>query len=94
MRAVVLCALCCVLCAVQDYMAALSETPEDCRLYMNISLTHLKMGHVNEVRSMCSTLDVGSHAIAVYFGSRTRRTRRHNNGRIILCHPALLLLHA
>ncbi|KAF6256770.1 hypothetical protein COO60DRAFT_1640463 [Scenedesmus sp. NREL 46B-D3] len=31
-----------------DYMAALSETPEDCRLYMNISLTHLRMGYVNE----------------------------------------------
>jgi hypothetical protein len=31
-------------------MAALSATPEDCRLYMNISLTHLKMGNVNEVR--------------------------------------------
>jgi hypothetical protein len=39
-----------LLSAAQDYMAALAETPEDCWLYMNISLTHLKMGHVNEVR--------------------------------------------
>jgi hypothetical protein len=36
-------------------MAAVSENPEDCRIYMNISLTHLKMGNVNEVRQ-CNSI--------------------------------------
>ncbi|WIA39191.1 hypothetical protein OEZ86_005316 [Tetradesmus obliquus] len=34
--------------ALEAYMAALSETPVDCRLYMNISLSHLRLGRVNE----------------------------------------------
>jgi hypothetical protein len=45
-------------------MAAASENPEDCRIYMNISITHLKIGNVNEVRCLWRTC-----MVSVSFGS-------------------------
>lgn len=48
--------------ALGDYMAALQETPCDCRLYLNISFTHLKMGNINEVGQQRAKMHVDMYS--------------------------------